>query len=178
MSIHQSDALTMLAEVSTSPVSINSEESTIDQDIIDTAINDVVLVTETTVSSLEDIANGNVSDMELSEHEINLVSTRKSASLKTRLVSIKGIRTENITIAVLRRFSTHIGMTTRRSGSKYDIVQALVTFALNPVSNEKGTDKDDSAKLVVNRRRFLNVLFCDDIRPHLPIRVRLLIKMS
>ena len=106
MSIHQSDALSMLAEVSTSPVSINSDESTIEQDIIDTAINDVVLVTETTVSSLEDIANGNFSDMELSEHEINLVSTRKSASLKPRLVSIKGICTENITIAVLRRFLT------------------------------------------------------------------------
>ena len=178
MSIHQSDALTMLAEVSTSPVSINSDESTIEQDIIETAINDVVPVTETTVSSLEDIANGNVSDMELSEHEINLVSTRKSASLKTRLVSIKGIRTENITIAVLRRFSTHIGMTTRRSGSKYDSVQALVTFALNPVSNEEGTDKDDSAKLVVNCCRFLMYYSAMIYALTLPSEVRLWIKMS
>ena len=67
-------------------------------------------------------------------------------------------------------------MTPKNSWSKYEIVHSLVEFYLNPTMESDSEDVDSSKKIVLNRRRYLNVLFSDTIRPHVALKGKSLSK--
>ena len=159
------DGLMMLAGISEQPsqnhsVMLTSTEST-NLDDISSKEDDSVL---------DIMSNAKLDDMILSKEAVNLVSTRTKSLERSRLVSIMGKSVITITVYSLRLFATNIGLTHKRSWSKYELVHALVEFSINPVAVNDSVDVEGKKKIFLNRRRFCNVLFSDKIRPHVALR--------
>ena len=102
--------------------------------------------------------------MLLSDDATNRISKRKNTTYHTRLVSVKGVAVKDIIAQLLRKFASHLGMPTKRSASKLEIVQALLAFHDSP--NSKFED-DGRKKSLVYCKQYLNVTFSDPIHPNL-----------
>ena len=120
-------------------------------------------------------------DVNLDEKDQKPIS-RGSRSEKTPLVSIAGVETIRLKVDQLRRFLTKNGNGTVRGTSKKSLVllviQAKVEYERMLEEGNLGGDDGTLKALTVkvNRKRYLNVLFSESIRPLLATRGRSLTK--
>ena len=134
----------------------------------------------TTLPSSEDcsvinpLANASMGDVLLSDTADTIVSANRKSQL-TRLKSIKSLQIAKNDVATLRLFCNQVGLKGQRKKTKYDICIALVEARAsgswkkwkdNEDVKEKGKGKVN-ANVIINRRRFCNVIFSDIIRPQL-----------
>ena len=108
-----------------------------------------------------------MSNCNTSEDASNVVSSNKK-NIFSALQSILGVYTVYIPISILRRFATRVVLNGYGKKSKVDLCLVLVDF--KAICCIIPTETEASEKVTINRRRYLNVLFSDIIRPLLATR--------
>ena len=129
-------------------------------------------------ASTNPLANATMEDVLISENAINYVSINRKTSL-TRLESIKGISIGKIELKILRLFCNQIGLKGQQKIRKIEICKAIVDSKVSgsylklqkemEEENEKKKEKGETkmSKVLINNRRYLNVIFSDIVRPKL-----------
>ena len=154
------------------------DTETRDSNLSDT-IPDVIEVSSESVReclTVNPIQDATMEDVVLTEEPVNIVASNRKSSL-TRLKSINAIEILKIDTKNLRLFCTRVGISGVRSAGKMDICNKIVASKasgsykeleknLEAEGNKKATAKK---KVSVNRKRFLNVLFSDKVRPNFAI---------
>ena len=130
-------------------------------------------------TSISPILGATITDVLLTALPTNSVSVRKSTS--TRIKEIKGVEIKDITITHLRLFAKNIGLKNFRKQNKHDIcinILQCIESGGNDQTVSSATNLDESSLItgsesnrsIINRRRFINVLFSDVCRPKLALR--------
>ena len=162
--------LSILAEVNTCVDHVLG-----DADFIDVVGKFAPLTTEDTPAvvpvSNEDLEkNSTVAPMgncKTSEDASNIVSSNKN-NIFSALYSILSVYTLSITITMLRRFATRVGLTSH--GKKCQVVLYLDLVDFKAIGSIVPTETEASEKVTINRCRYLNIIFSNVIRPLLATR--------
>ena len=155
-------SLTMLTEVA-----VNLEPMLTRVEVIDVSEISVPTVPTTIVTEVESVNFKDVmfSDVIYTDLPTNVCHANRRKTL-TRLRSIMGIPVSGIAIDKLRSIASRIGMKGHRKGKKEVICDLIVNW-VSEKSNEivVETVAPEIIKCVINRRRYLNVIFSGTVRP-------------
>ena len=119
---------------------------------------------------IKSVRNVTWDDVIISQFDSNLV-TRGNKEIASRLVSVGNCVITKISLDDLRNFISRVGIAMRTSikkgrMSKLEICNVIVDAKLNPRLRSVVTE---TPSVVIapkmNRKRLINVLFCDMIRP-------------
>ena len=112
-----------------------------------------------------DFKNVKFKDVIVSDKKSNIISNNRK-KVMTRLYSIMGICTVDITNPQIKVIAKALGIKNCRATKKIDLCEQIVAW-VSDSSNE--VVKEISAKMdinsTINQRRYLNVIFSDVIRP-------------
>lgn len=86
----------------------------------------------------------------------------------TKLVSIDGLSPATLSLDDLRTFAGRSGIPKARKMKKVKVCDAIAEHKLAPPPPV--VKEENCPRIAVNRKRYCNVIFCDDIRPLLMIR--------
>ena len=180
-------------EISTVAIIDNSEVNRIPESV--PIIVTSPLLTPTKDASVSPILGATITDVLLTALPTNSVSVRKTTS--TRIKSIKGIDMKNINCINLRSFAKSIGLKNYRANNKHDVCISILGY-IEAAGNVPVTSPETSIEIppliagvpppvdecalqvpagtgksnrsIINRRRFINLLFSDMCRPGLALR--------
>ena len=129
---------------------------------------------EPEVLCVNPLVNATMDDVKLTEEATNMVAANRKSSM-TRLHSIKNVLITQIETKSLRLFCGKIGISGVRSVGKLVIANKIVECKESgswkeleaSAAAKKKKKADENKKVTVNRKRFINVLFSDTVRPKL-----------
>lgn len=136
---------------------------------------DIIVVAgpEQTKEKEDPINDSHLEDVLLSATASNPLSTNRKNVL-TKLHSIKDIPIGGIEVRSLKLFCTRVGIQGQRKKTKKDVCDAIVTAKSDPLfvqtKDAVSVAKKEAPvvkRATINRRRLLNVLFGDVVRPKL-----------
>ena len=119
-------------------------------------------------SEANDYDNIKFKDVIITDEATNLVSNRSSAS--TRLKSITGVAVTLLSTDKLRIIATKLGVKGSRKSKKIDLCTAIVSWVSDHLNEGRVVNSN------VNRKRYINVIFGDTLRPALASKGALLDK--
>ena len=156
-----SNTPTMLTDVA-----VNLESMLTRVELIDVSKISVPTVTTTVVTEVESITLKDImfSDLIYTELPTNVCHAKRKKTI-IRIRSIMGIPISRINLDKLRSIASRIGMKGHRKGKKEVICDLIVNW-VSEKSNEivVETFAEETIKCVINRRRYLNVIFSDTVR--------------
>ena len=151
---------------------------TADEDsILATTLLDTITDTGTPVAQAVIFVNATLDDVLLSDNPVNQISKNRPQS--SCLVSIMEFPIKDITIGLLRKFCTKNSVQGARGKTKMGIIQLIIEYKRNPelytstipirIANVPPVV---NLNVRMNRKRFINILFSDIVRPVLADRGR------
>ena len=131
---------------------------------------DVASIPTTTEPSPDktDFKKAKFNDIVLADEPTTVANNNKN--LKTKLQSVMGISVLKLSTDHVRATAKALGIKDIRKAKKFDVCQRIVEW-VSDKSNEivdVTSPKDDSpntSNITINRRRYLNVIFSDTVRP-------------
>ena len=132
---------------------------------------------ERVVQRKDPIAHATIDDVDFTPEPINphkRINPKKTRNDKdfTRLVAIGSITAKALMLDDIKRFATRVGIIGHRAFGKQKVCEAIVSHKLNPKKKEATKKKI----VVINRKRFINVLFDEVFLPKLATRGKSLSK--
>ena len=126
---------------------------------------------ENVPSASPDFKNVKFKDVIVSNEKTNIVSNNFKKTM-TQLYSVMGISTVDITNPQMKVIAKGLGIRNSRTFKKNELCEEIVTWVSDPlnefvnaISPKKEVKEVNKHSCTINRRRYLNVIFSDLIRP-------------
>jgi len=126
---------------------------------------------ENVPSASPDFKNVKFKDVIVSNEKTNIVSNNFKKTM-TQLYSVMGISTVDITNPQMKVIAKGLGIRNSRTFKKNELCEEIVTWVADPlnefvnaISPKKEVKEVNKHSCTINRRRYLNVIFSDLIRP-------------